>query len=201
MVLDGEVVVLDDEGRPSFQFLQHYSENGHRPIQYYIFDLLRLNGHDTTDLPLIDRKELLQQIIPENEVIKYSDHVLEHGKAFFDVSTEKNLEGIMAKKIDSKYYIGSRTTEWLKIKNHKTQEAVIAGYTDPGGSRKYFGALILGSMVENKLTYIGHTGTGFDQKLLKEMYELLQPIVQDDSPFDEKIKTNMPVTWVKPELI
>ncbi|MEO8111338.1 MAG: non-homologous end-joining DNA ligase, partial [Ginsengibacter sp.] len=201
VVLDGEVVVLDDEGRPSFQFLQHYSENSHRPIQYHIFDLLQLNGHDTTGLPLLDRKELLQLIIPENEVIKYSDHILEHGKAFFQVSTEKNLEGIMAKKIDSKYYVGSRTTEWLKIKNHKTQEAIIAGYTDPGGTRKYFGALILGSMVGNKLTYIGHTGTGFDQKLLKEMYELLQPLAQEDSPFDEKIKTNMPVTWIKPTLI
>ncbi len=201
VVLDGEVVVLDDEGRPSFQFLQHYSENNHRPIQYHIFDLLKLNGEDTTGLPLIDRKELLQKIIPENEVIKYSDHILEYGKSFFQVSTEKDLEGVMAKKIDSKYYIGRRTTEWLKIKNHKTQEAIIAGYTAPGGARKYFGALILGSMVEDKLTYIGHTGTGFDQKLLKEMYELLQPLVQEDSPFEEKIKTNMPVTWVKPELI
>lgn len=201
VVLDGEIVVLDDEGQPSFQYLQHYSENSHRPIQYHIFDLLRLNGHDTTDLPLIDRKELLQQIIPQNEVIKYSDHILEHGKAFFDVSTERNLEGVMAKKIDSKYYIGSRTTEWLKVKNHKTLEAIIAGYTDPGGSRKYFGALILASMAENRLTYIGHTGTGFNQKLLKDVYELLQPLVQEDSPFVEKIKTNMPVTWVKPELI
>ncbi len=200
-VLDGEVVVLDEEGLPSFQFLQHYSENSHRPIQYHVFDLLHLNGQDTTDLPLIGRKELLQQIIPENEVIKYSDHILENGKSFFQVSTEKDLEGIMAKKIDSKYYIGSRTTEWLKIKNHKTQEAIIAGYTAPGGSRKYFGALILGSMIENKLTYIGHTGTGFDQKLLKEMYGMLQPLVQENSPFSEKIKTNMPVTWVKPELI
>ncbi len=200
-VLDGEVIVLDNEGRPSFQLLQHYSENTHRSIQYYIFDLIELNGHDTTGLTLLDRKELLQQIIPENEVIKYSDHILENGKSFFQVSTEKNLEGIMAKKIDSKYYIGKRTTEWLKIKNHKTQEAIIAGYTEPGGARKYFGALILGTMINDELTYIGHTGTGFDQKLLKEMYEMLQPLVQEDSPFEEKIKTNMPVIWVRPELI
>lgn len=201
VVLDGEIVVLNDEGHPSFQFLQHYSENTDRPIQYHIFDLLSLNGHDTTGLTLVERKELLQKIIPENEVIKYSDHIFEQGKSFFKVSTDNNLEGIIAKKIDSKYYPGKRTTEWLKIKNHKTQEAIIAGYTQAGGSRKYFGALVLASNNDNKLTYIGHTGTGFSQDSLKEMYEILQPLVREESPFDEKIKTNMPVTWVRPELI
>ncbi len=200
-VLDGEIVVLDDKGHPSFQLLQHYSENTNRPIQYHIFDLLKLNGTDTTGLTLVERKELLQKIIPENEVIKYSDHIFEKGKSFFKVSTENKLEGIMAKKIDSKYYEGSRTTEWLKIKNHHTQEAIIAGYTQGSGSRKYFGALILASHNNKKLTYIGHTGTGFNQKSLKEMFDLLQPLVQDESPFAKKIKTNMPVTWVKPELI
>ncbi len=201
VVLDGEIVVLNNDGHPSFQLLQHYSENADRPIQYHIFDLLELNGHDTTGLKLIERKELLQQIIPENEVIKYSDHIFEEGKSFFKISTDSNLEGIIAKKIDSKYYPGKRTAEWLKIKNHKTQEAIIAGYTQAAGSRKYFGALILASNDNGKLTYIGHTGTGFDHQSLKEMYKLLQPLVQEESPFDEKIKTNMPVTWVRPELI
>lgn len=110
-VLDGEIVVLNDQGKPDFQLLQHYSENQNRPIQYYIFDLLELNGKDTTSLPLIDRKELLHEIIPENAVIKYSDHILEKGKEFFEVSKEQNLEGIMAKKTDSKYYPGRRTTD------------------------------------------------------------------------------------------
>jgi bifunctional non-homologous end joining protein LigD len=200
-VLDGEIVVLNDEGKPDFQFLQHYSENQDRPIQYYVFDLLELNGKDTTSLPLIDRKELLQKIIPENPVIKYSDHIVEKGKSFFQVSKERDLEGIMAKKMDSKYYPGKRTTDWLKIKNHKTAETIIAGYTEPAGSRKYFGALILASKKGNKFQYIGHTGTGFDHQSLKEMYDLLQPLVQKKSPFDEKVKTNMPVTWVKPKLI
>ncbi len=200
-VLDGEIVVLNDEGKPDFQFLQHYLENQDKPIQYYIFDLLELNGEDTTNLPLIDRKELLQKIIPQNEVIKYSDHILEKGKSFFQVSTEKNLEGIMAKRLDSKYYPDRRSGDWLKIKNHKTAEAIIAGYTAPAGGRKYFGALILAYKKGNQLKYIGHTGTGFNDKSLKEMYNLLQPLVQEDSPFAEKIKTNMPVTWVKPELI
>ena len=200
-VIDGEIVVLDDEGKPDFQLLQHYSENQEKPIQYQVFDLLELNGHDITGLKLSERKELLEKLIPENEVIKYSDHIVEKGKSFFEVSKEQNLEGIMAKKMDSKYYAGKRTSDWLKIKNHKTSEAIIAGYTMPGGARKYFGALILASKEGNKLEYIGHTGTGFNQKSLKEMYEILQPLVQKDSPFDEKIKTNAPVTWVKPELI
>ncbi len=200
-VLDGEIVVLNDEGKPNFQFLQHYLENQDRPIQYCIFDLLKLNGHDTTGLPLIERKGLLQKIIPENDVIKYSDHILEKGKSFFQVTKEKNLEGIIAKKIDSKYYPGKRSSDWLKIKHHKTQEAIIAGYTEPSGSRKYFGALILASKEGDKFTYIGHTGTGFNHQSLKKMYDLLQPLIKEKSPFDEKIKTNSPVTWVKPELI
>jgi bifunctional non-homologous end joining protein LigD len=200
-ILDGEIVVLNDEGQPDFQLLQHYSENRDRPIHYYVFDLLKLNGHDTFTLSLLERKELLQKIIPKNDVIKYSDHILEHGKSFFSVSKEKNLEGIIAKKIQSKYYPGKRTTEWLKIKQHKTSEAIIAGYTQPSGGRKYFGALILAVTAGKDLKYIGHTGTGFNYASLKEMYNMLQPLVQEKSPFNEKIKTNMPVTWVKPELI
>lgn len=200
-VLDGEIVVLNDEGKPDFQLLQHYSENQDRPIQFQVFDLLELNGHDTTGLPLINRKELLKRIIPKDEVIKFSDHILEMGKSFFKVSKENNLEGIIAKKIDSKYYPGKRTSEWLKIKNHKTAEGIIAGYTEPSGSRNYFGALILAANDGNVFKYIGHTGTGFSEKTLKEMYDLLQPLVQKKSPFVEKIKTNSPVTWVKPKII
>lgn len=201
VVIDGEIVVLNDKGKPEFQLIQHYGENPDHPIQYYIFDLLKLNGHDTTSLSLVERKELLQKIIPENEVIKYSDHILEKGKLFFKVSKDKGLEGIMAKKINSKYYPGKRTSEWLKIKHHRTQEAIVAGYTQPSGARKYFGALILAVKDGKKLKYIGHTGGGFNESSLKEMYQKLQPLVQATSPFHEKIKTNSPVTWVNPQLI
>lgn len=201
-IMDGEIVVLNDDGKPDFQFLQHYSENQDRPIQYYVFDLLRLNGKDTTSLPLIDRKELLKQIIPPDDpVIKYSDHILENGNSFFQVSKERDLEGIMAKKIDSKYYPGKRTTDWLKIKNHKTAEVIIAGYTEPAGSRKYFGSLILAAKEGNKFIYMGNAGTGFNQQSLKELYDLFQPLVQKKSPFEEKIKNSGKVTWMKPELI
>ena len=201
VVLDGEIVVLNDEGHPDFQLLQHYESNTHRPINYCVFDLLSVNGYNTCELPLIKRKELLKDVIKKNEVIKYSDHIQEKGIAFFNASTHNNLEGIMAKKADSQYYIGKRTNEWLKIKNHKTQEAIITGYTHPGGARKYFGALVLGIKDGDKLKYIGHTGSGFNQQSLKEVWDLLQPLKQTKSPFDEKVKTNMPVTWVKPKLV
>jgi len=190
-VFDGEIVVLGENGKPDFQFLQHYSENQNRPIQYCVFDLLQLNGKDTTSLPLIDRKELLKQIIPtDNPVIKYSDHIIENGKYFLQVSKEKDLEGIMAKRMDSKYYPGRRTTDWLKIKNHKTVEVIIAGYTEPAGSRKYFGSIILAAKEGKRLIYMGNAGTGFNQQSLKELYDLFQPLVQKESPFEERIKNN-----------
>jgi len=201
VVLDGEIVVLNEAGLPEFQLLQHYESNTHRPINYCVFDILNLNGKNICELPLTERKKLLKGLIKKSEIIKYSDHILENGIPFFNASSEKNLEGIMAKKADSQYYIGKRTNEWLKIKNHKTQEAIIAGYTDPGGSRKYFGALVLATNEGDKLNYIGHTGSGFNQQSLKEMWDLLQPLIQKSSPFNERVKTNMPVTWVKPKLV
>lgn len=200
-VLDGEIVVLNEEGKPDFQLLQHYSENQDRPIQYHIFDLLELNGKDTTSLPLIKRKELLEKIIPVSPVLKYSDHIIGKGKSFFKASKQNDLEGIMGKKMDSLYHPGSRTTEWLKIKNHKTAEAIIAGYTPPAGARQFFGSLILATKEGNQLEYVGNAGSGFNQQSLKELFKKMQPLVQEKSPFENNIKTNAAVTWIKPALI
>lgn len=200
-VLDGEIVVLDDNGTPSFQLLQHYKSANEYPIQFYVFDLLEINGKNICDQPLIERKKLLKKLIPKNNVIKYSDHIVEAGEEFFELAQKRNLEGIIAKKADSEYRRGVRTNEWLKIKHHKSQEAIIAGFTKPGGTRKYFGALVLGIKDGKKLKYVGHTGSGFDQKLLKELYSKLTPLIQNESPFSESIKTNSPVKWVKPVLV
>lgn len=197
-VLDGEIVVLNEKGNPDFQKLQDYGMNKDFPLQYYVFDLLELNGKKLYAAPLIERKKLLAELIKKNPVIKYSDHVEESGEAFFEVIKEKNLEGMMAKRMGSEYYPGKRSADWLKVKHHKSEEAIIAGFTAPRGGRKYFGALVLGTMVNGKLTYAGHTGSGFNTELLKEVYAKLQPLIRDKSPFDERVKTNMPVTWVEP---
>lgn len=200
-VLDGEIVVLNEEGNPDFHKLQDYGLNKNFPLQYYVFDLLELNGKKLYAEPLIKRKKLLSELIKKNAVIKYSDHIEERGEDFFAAIEQKDLEGIMAKRMDSKYFPGKRSADWLKIKHHKSEEAIIAGFTAPRGGRKYFGALVLGTMVNGKLTYAGHTGTGFNGDFLKEIFSKLQPLIRQTSPFSEKVKTNMPVTWVEPKFL
>jgi bifunctional non-homologous end joining protein LigD len=200
-ILDGEIVALDENGMPKFQFLQDYGNDQSYPLVYYVFDILSLNGKDTTDLPLLERKELLKKVLNKSDVVKYSDHIEEKGEEFFEVAKSRDMEGIMAKKADSHYHPGARTREWLKIKHHQTQEAIIAGFTEPSGSRKFFGALILAVKEGKDLRYIGHTGGGFNFQTLKEVYGRLKPLIQKNSPFKTIIKTNMPVTWVKPVLV
>jgi bifunctional non-homologous end joining protein LigD len=200
-VLDGEIVVTNEQGKPSFQLLQDYRNNIDKPIYYYVFDILSLGNKNTCDLPLLERKKLLKKLIKNKTVIKYADHIEAKGKAFFKAAIKQGLEGIVAKKADSEYYPGRRSGNWLKIKHHKTQEAIIAGFTQPTGSRKYFGALVLGVKENNSLKYIGHTGSGFNNVSLKEVYGLLKPLIQKGSPFNGPVQTNMPVTWVKPVLV
>ena len=200
-VLDGEIVILDEEGRSSFQKLQHYEENTQYPICYCVFDLLELNGQDICDQPLLERKKLLRALLRKNNVIKYSDHIAEKGIDFFNLTGKQGLEGIMGKDGKSLYQKGVRTTDWLKIKHHKSDELIIVGYTQPTGSRKYFGALVLAVRDKNGLKYAGHTGSGFTERSLKEVYDKLKPLKTEKSPFAEKVKTNMPVTWVKPKYV
>ena len=125
----------------------------------------------------------------------------EKGIAFFKEVKKKNLEGIMAKKADSAYTNGHPYQEWLKIKHTHTREAIIAGYTEARGSRKHFGALVLGEFKNKKLHYIGHTGTGFSDKRLKELWGIMKQMVRIDSPFSEKVPINVAVTWIRPELV
>ncbi|MGZ4053887.1 MAG: DNA ligase D [Bacteroidia bacterium] len=201
-VLDGEIVVTDKNGKSDFQLLQQYQNNANDRIEFRVFDLLSMNGENTCSLELTDRKKLLKLLLPKkNSIIKYSDHISEKGIDFFKMAIKNDLEGIMAKKANSLYYPGTRTSNWLKIKNHKSQEAVIAGFTEPTGGRKHLGALVLGVWKGNELIYIGHTGSGFDAKALDKMSKMLKPLIQKKSPFDEIVKTNMPVTWVKPILV
>lgn len=200
-VFDGEIVAVDEKGMAVFQSLQNW-QNTPVHLQYFIFDLLWLEGYDITGLSLLERKEILRSVIPVNDpVIKYSDHVEGKGKQFFEAAMAQGLEGIMAKKGSGSYHAGARTSDWLKIKVNQRQEVVIAGYTRPRNSRKYFGALLLGVYDKDQLIYVGHTGSGFNTRLLKEVYDQLQPLIINDCPFEKCPKPNQPVTWVKPELV
>jgi bifunctional non-homologous end joining protein LigD len=201
VVIDGEIVVFDEKGRPNFQKLQNYKSNDRYPIQYYVFDILELDGKSLTDYPLIDRKAILKGIIPESNVIRYCDHVEDEGKTLFTEMQNMNLEGMIAKRKKSKYFIGKRTSDWLKIKNIQSQEAIIVGFTDPKGSRKYFGSLLLGVMKKNKLVSIGNVGTGFTDKSLKELHVKLKPLIRKQSPLDVPIKETPDITWVEPNLV
>ncbi|MCX8533764.1 DNA ligase D [Chryseobacterium luquanense] len=201
MILDGEIVAYDENGKPSFQFLQQIADNPDLALTYQVFDLLWLNGHSTEELPLIQRKELLKDALVETDLIKYCDHIQETGIDFFKQMKKMQLEGMIAKKSDSVYNENSRSSDWLKIKFNNTEEAIICGFTEPRGSREGFGALILGKYIDGKLIYSGHTGTGFNKELIHEIHKRLLKLANKNSPFENIPKTNMPATWTKPELV
>lgn len=200
-LLDGEIVALNEEGKGDFQLLQQWQKTGQGELVYYVFDILWINGYNVMNLPLYERKEILKQILPEHDMIRFSDHVPEAGKEFFAAAAKQGLEGIMAKHANSTYTPDVRTRQWLKIKTTQRQEVVIGGFTETRGSRKHFGALVLGVYDKGKLVYVGHTGSGFTEKSLAEVYKKLKPLVTTQSPFTQKPKTNMPSTWVKPQLV
>lgn len=203
VVVDGEIIALNDNGTADFQALQSFAKKGgSAKLVYYVFDLLWYDGKDYTQLPLIDRKAILRQILPTgDDTIRYSDHLRGEGKAFFAAVLEKGIEGIMAKKGDSVYTVHHRSRSWLKIKNNQQTEAIICGFTKGRNSRKYFGAVILGKYFGGKLVYIGHSGSGFDDTSLQDLYDRFKPLVTDKCPFESRPKTNMPVTWMKPKLV
>ncbi len=200
-VLDGEIVVVDERGRPDFQMLQDLQKSGKGHLLYCVFDLLHFQGHDLTDLPLLKRKEILKKILPSDPKIKFSDHVVREGVLFFDAAKAKGLEGIIAKHSQSGYRAGRRSRQWLKVKTQLTQEGVIAGFTVPKGGRKYFGSLVLGVFEGDELRYIGHSGGGFGTRNLKEIRQRLDPLIQKECPFKVKPEMKTPATWVRPELV
>lgn len=200
-LLDGEIVVLDDQGKPSFQLVQNYQRTQSGTLIYYVFDLLYLEGYDVRHLPLLERKKLLKQLLPDRMPhLRFCEHVEEKGKAFFKAAHHEGFEGIIAKQAQSPYQTG-RSQDWLKIKTHQRQEAIICGFTPPKGSRQKFGSLLLGVYDQGKLVYVGHTGSGFDRQKLISIYERLQPLIQSTSPFANPPKLRSSVTWVKPELV
>ena len=200
-VIDGEIVVFDETGRPNFQKLQNYRYTDKFGIQYYVFDCIEVKGKSISHLPLIERKEILKQLVPETEVIRYCDHVEGEGKMLFKEMQKMKLEGMIAKKKNSTYQIGKRSSEWLKIKNVQTQEAIIVGFTAPKGSRSYFGSLLLAVKNKGKLVSIGNVGTGFTEKSLKELHTQLKKRMRTTPPLDVAVKETPDITWVEPDLV
>ncbi len=201
-VIDGEIVVQNNQGRADFQSIQNYQRYGEGTLVYYAFDLLYINGRDLRQEPLIKRKEILKEFLSEGNHphIRYNDHIVEKGIEFFKKASEKDLEGIIGKYALSTYE-EKRSTSWVKIKHSKRQEFVIGGFTAPKGGRKNFGALLIGVHKGNDLVYAGHVGGGFNTKLLEDVSKKLKALVQIQCPFKKEPKTNTKATWVKPKLI
>ena len=211
-VIDGEIVVLDDNGMADFSGLQGWRSEADGDLVYYVFDILWLEGKDLTGLALTERKNILRKIIPSKGIVKMSENFETTGTAFYKLAQEMNIEGIMAKKADSTYSMGIRTQDWLKIKTNQRQEVVIGGYTRNEGSSKYFSSLLVGVYQNKRLQYTGKIGTGFSEKLQKEMLAQFKPLISKKCPFEEQPDINKPsrfrhnppnatVTWLRPKLI
>jgi len=206
LIVDGEIVVLDNEGRSSFQRLQERLDRFGRsqpekaPVTFVAFDLLYGNGRDVRDEPLETRKAMLESILTGRGPVMYSKHLIGEGKQLFELAVHSDLEGIVAKRRDS-HYIGRRSRDWLKIKTHKRQEAVIGGWTEGRGSRKHFGALLVGLYEKGEFVYVGSVGTGFDARKLETLSKKLEALARKTPPFAVAPKTDTPAHWVKPELV
>jgi bifunctional non-homologous end joining protein LigD len=203
-VLDGEVCALDPEGRSSFSAMQQGKAS--TPLVYYVFDLLELEGEPLLDLPIEERRERLEALLDKrNKTVRLSEF-FDDGKALLGAVEEQGLEGIIAKRIGSRYAAGKRTRDWLKIKTHGGQEFVIAGYTKGQGRRSgSFGSLVLGYWRGKELAYAGNVGTGFNEAEIEKLLKKLRPLGRKTSPFPEVPK--MPkvrrsdVVWVTPKLV
>jgi bifunctional non-homologous end joining protein LigD len=211
IVLDGEIVAFDEQGRPSFSMMQQRAgirsgikrtkPNSDIPVLYYVFDLLYLDGYNLMRVNLEQRKEVLRSIVTESDFLKYSEHFVGEGEKLFQAAEQRKLEGIVAKRRNS-CYVQKRSSEWLKMKITKRQECVVGGYTDPKGSREHFGSLILGLYDDKgQLIHVGHAGSGFSAASHAEMWKRLHTLDADKSPFHGKVEATRNPHWVKPELV
>lgn len=202
-VFDGEIVCLNSAGQSSFPLLQEALSRGHTDdFVYFVFDLLFLNGRDLRGLPLRERKALLRKILSKNksQKIRYSPHAHKEGRKAFQEACRQGLEGIVAKDQDQ-VYRGGRESDWVKVKCSLRQEFVIGGYTDPEGARTHFGALLMGAYEKGRFRYCGKVGTGFDSRLLKDIWGKLKKIEIDASPFQELSPRAKGIHWVAPRLV
>jgi bifunctional non-homologous end joining protein LigD len=212
-VIDGEIVAFDDGGRPSFEVLQQRMNlSGQRaiaraaktiPVSLVVFDLLWLDGNDTTGLPLERRRELLDLITEQDHRLQVTAHVAGQGKALAEQARGLGLEGVMAKRLGSTYLPGRRSPDWRKIKLMNTQSCVILGWTaGKGGRAGSFGALLVGAIVDDELRWVGQVGSGFTDRMLADLMAKLEPLVRSDPPIDDpKLAAVKDATFVEPELV
>ncbi len=211
-VLDGEIIALNEKGRPSFQHLQqrsglnrsktHNSEN-QAPIFYYIFDIIYCQGRSLEDEVLTERRRTLIEQIKPTQNIRIIEQFDTDGESAYEACVANELEGVVGKRTDSTYEVGRRSKNWLKVKSTSSAEFLICGYTEGTGSRNHtFGSLLLGMHDEHgKLVYVGGVGTGFDDKKLTALMKMMKPLIISKCPFGKKPPGKLNPTWVKPEII
>lgn len=212
-VVDGEILVLNDNGISNFGSLQNWRSEADGELVFYVFDLLWFEGKNLMETPLIQRQQILREVLPaDDDSIRLSKVFDASGIDFFKAAEKMGLEGIIAKKADSTYSANARSREWLKIKVSKRQEVVIGGYTKNEDTTKAFSSLLLGVYEGGKFQYVGKVGTGFSSKMQKEMLADFKPLIQDKSPFSTEPDYNKPsrfrpnppkakATWLKPDLV
>jgi bifunctional non-homologous end joining protein LigD len=203
-VVDGEVCALDEDGRPSFSAMQQGKPD--TPIVYEVFDVLEIDAEPVVDLPLSERREQLEQLLDLRDRTVQLSGAFDDGDALYAAAVERRLEGVMAKRVSSRYAEGRRTRDWLKIKTHGEQEFVIVGYTKGEGRRaRSFGSLVLAVNESGTLRWVGNVGTGFTEKTIAELLDTLEPLRVDESPL--AVVPKMPkvrksdVVWVQPTLV
>jgi bifunctional non-homologous end joining protein LigD len=212
-VLDGEVVAFDEKGRNSFEVLQQRMNLQNEreikrmtekvPVAYVVFDLLWLDGHDTTELELEQRRELLEAIVEPDERIQLVPYVEGTGIAFTETAASQGLEGVIAKRLGSRYRQGRRSPEWRKIKLRNSQDCVVLGWTPgQGGRTGSFGALLVGAFVDGELRWVGQVGSGFNERMLQRVLDELRPLTRDAPAIDDpELAAVKQATYVEPELV
>jgi len=206
-IADGEIVAFEGN-ETSFSRLQERMQIVDRrrarrsgvPVFLYLFDLMYLDGFDLCALPLSTRKRLLHRLIRFNDPLRYTEHRSEDGAACYREACEQGWEGIIAKRAAGRY-LHRRSTDWLKFKCVSRQEFVIGGYTEPGGSRSGFGALLIGYYEKERLIYAGKVGTGFDERTLTDLHERLAAREQAASPFADKERPEKGEHFVTPDMV